>query len=412
MCGIVGLITKAKNGFMYPQQKIFYQMLMADEVRGADATGVIGVENNGDFHIMKQADAAYEVINDIASSQMDKDMYQRGLAYIGHNRAKTVGVNKDENSHPFVVDKTFAMVHNGTLRNHDKLHKTDVDSEALAKVFKAAMDEEDWKTALEKAIGTIQGAFAVVWYDQKRNQVCLLRNSERPLGMVTTNHSVLFGSEMGLLAWVAQRNGEKVDKWIACEVHKLYTFDLKEGNGAYKETFLSPKYQTSSTTVLKHTAIGYNNGVNITPTAGAIDKIIDVSAKVIGQDNLSPKEFADKMNSTFGLPAMTKSGTKRLRADIFRKRIKFVLEDFVEGAAGTYFVMGMSVDGAYDICEIRHEIKGQINIFNLQIDATELMGDFVELTGVVTDVLFDKTNATALIYVDNIEWMTSNETVH
>src|ERR1700752_137462 len=140
MCGIVGFISKWKaTGFSAKQQKMFYQLLHADMLRGWEATGVITVAKNGDFGIMKEASDASVFNGSFIDSDLDKDMYKEGVAVIGHNRAKTIGENKDENAHPFVVDDTFAMVHNGTLRNHKDMHDTEVDSEALAKTFKAAM---------------------------------------------------------------------------------------------------------------------------------------------------------------------------------------------------------------------------------------------------------------------------------
>ena len=51
MCGIVAVISDSKNGFAKAEQMAFYQMLHANVLRGADATGVIGIENDGDFSV-------------------------------------------------------------------------------------------------------------------------------------------------------------------------------------------------------------------------------------------------------------------------------------------------------------------------------------------------------------------------
>src|SRR5215469_16745148 len=179
-------------------------------------------------------------------------MSKEGVAIIGHNRAKTIGDNLAENAHPFVEDKTFAMVHNGTLHNHKQIGDTDVDSHALAIVLKKAMDEEDWKKGLEEALSKVKGAYACVWYDQKRDQVCMVRNAERPLFLVKAGSNTLFGSEVGLLTWIATRNNEKVDDIINTKVHTFYTFDMKKTGGDFSETNLT----------LKSPKTGFDNGTS------------------------------------------------------------------------------------------------------------------------------------------------------
>lgn len=40
MCGIVGVIGKAKMGLSQVDQKVFEQMLLVDQIRGQDGTGI------------------------------------------------------------------------------------------------------------------------------------------------------------------------------------------------------------------------------------------------------------------------------------------------------------------------------------------------------------------------------------
>lgn len=342
MCGIVGLIPFWKtSGFDGKQQDMVYQMLFADLLRGKDATGVVSVMKTGDFGIMKDAVDGYQFNGQFIDSEHDKQLYQEGVALIGHNRAKTIGENKEENAHPFVIDKTFAMVHNGTLRNHKQLADTVVDSEALAITFKKAMDEEDWKTALEKTLGQVEGAFACVWYDQKRDQVCMIRNKERPLGIVQTTRTTLFGSEIPLLQWVAMRNGDKVEKVLSLKEHTLYTFDMQKSGGDYSETFLSPITKTGGKTT---SSTGYTNGTTITPGAKKAPVATD-----------EPKE-------------VSKNEFKRLRARLQGKMVPFYIEDAVEdtaangGTPSKVLVTGYCLDGSHDLCEIRHYITCTIDL--------------------------------------------------
>ena len=86
-------------------------------------------------------------------SDMGKRVISKGKALIGHNRKATVGSVNNATAHPFVVGDSFAMVHNGTLRNHKALADTVVDSEALAIHLSKVLVEDFDKLKFEEEIG-------------------------------------------------------------------------------------------------------------------------------------------------------------------------------------------------------------------------------------------------------------------
>ena len=229
MCGIVGVVHKANNGFDKKNEDVFYQMLYCDALRGDDSTGVILVENTSGFGIMKEAYSSAYVMDNITVSEQGRAMYQRGKAMIGHNRKKTVGEATDENAHPFVVNNEFAMVHNGTLTNHKALADTSVDSEALAIHLEPVLNCEEWNLEnFEAAIGKVYGAYAIAAYSQKNHSVYLLRNDQRPLCYVETPLGFYWASEMGLLYWILGRNGIalKDHQPIVVKENSIYRIDL------------------------------------------------------------------------------------------------------------------------------------------------------------------------------------------
>lgn len=381
------------------QQKMFYQMLFADQLRGNDATGVITCHSNGDFGIMKEASDAYSFNWSFIDSDLDKDLYKNGVAVIGHNRAKTIGDNKDENAHPFVVDKTFAMVHNGTLNNHKAMEDTEVDSEALAITFKKAMDEDNWKTAMEDALGKVSGAFACVWFDQKKQELCMIRNSQRPLGICFTPQATLFGSEIPMLSWIASRNGEKVEKVEMIKEHTLYQFDLKKQGGVAVETFLSPRKPKVHTR-------GFSNGVIHSTTKALIGEKVTPSTTVPCNDVVDAvvKKFLEKPS---GKADLSRNGFKRLRSRLLFKRISFWLDDYVEVDIGSpeptdkVMLMGSSVDGAYDLCEINHHVRSTVSLVAMGLKEKELMGN-IQFDGEIYDTEYDKDMKAAIIRVRNL----------
>lgn len=244
MCGILGAVLKTRGGFCKRTEDAFFEMLYAGALRGFDSTGIIGAQKDGSFGIAKEANEAAWVVPQLKGAAISKDMWQSGVAYIGHNRKKTVGKIEDETAHPFVIDNTFAMVHNGTLYNHQQLAKTDVDSEALAIVLKPCFEQADYIPALEEQLGKVCGAYAIAAYEQKSHRVFLLRNKERPLSVIETDDAWFFASEAPMAAWILARNGYDYSKLKFTHIpeHVLFTFDLDKNT--LKQEVLTPKKAT------------------------------------------------------------------------------------------------------------------------------------------------------------------------
>ncbi len=229
MCGIVAVVSKRRYGMSNSAQSIFYQLLYADALRGEDATGVFSANKNGDFAISKAAEQAETFLQDWINSKHDKEAYQDGLVLVGHNRKATIGKPIDQNAHPFVVEDSFVMVHNGTLLNHTRLANTEVDSEALAiHLCKGIRKEENVHKGLETALQEVFGAYAVGFFDQKNAVAGFFRNSERPLGFVETEDMYVVASELGLALWIASRNGEKIKNQFHLAPNTLWLYDMKE----------------------------------------------------------------------------------------------------------------------------------------------------------------------------------------
>lgn len=267
MCGLVGVALKHSRGFYKKQEDIFFDLLYADALRGDDATGIVFVEKDGAFGIMKEASPAYYCRDTMRESKLNKGMMQWGRAMIGHNRKATVGQIKDDTSHPFVVDKKFAMVHNGTLYSHKKLADTVVDSEALAihlsKVLTTGFNKEN----LEEEIGKVDGAYAIVAFDQPTNSIYITRNAQRPLAFIETDEAIFWASEYGMLSWVLNRHGidlQKAKSAIAKEDH-LYTIDLVKGE--MKEEEFKPKKPQP---VTKATAVVTGGNTKVKDTSSGL----------------------------------------------------------------------------------------------------------------------------------------------
>lgn len=326
MCGIVGVIIKASFGFTKKTEDIFHELLFVDTLRGSDSTGIIGAENDASFHIAKEACTGPNFIPQLKADAITNKMFASGKAYIGHNRKKTVGEIKDETAHPFVVDDTFAMVHNGTLYQHEKLHKeSETDSQALAHVLKKAF-EGDHKS-VEEALSDVYGAYAVAAYDQTKHKVYLLRNKERPLAIIETTDAWYFASEGPMLSWILWRNGyeSKTTKYIPVEENTIFSFDLKSNTLSTEK--IEPKKS-------KATHTGKKDGVAF----GVVTK--DVS-------DLSSKEL------------------KRIKKAHIGRRLFFWIDDFVEEDYPNTIEKGSTSIlcwAGHDEFKFKHSLSGVIDL--------------------------------------------------
>ena len=379
MCGIVGVIKKANYGFYAKHQNSFFQMLYADAVRGWDSTGVVAVEKMGAFTIVKAAAEATFLIPQIKNEEfytkhMDK---ADGKVWIGHNRKTTVGKTNDENAHPFVVNNEFAFVHNGTLFNHQALAQTDVDSKALAIVLHEALGKEKWKEALEETLGSVYGAYATAWFDQRHNKLFLLRNKERPLTIIETDDAYYWASETAMAYWVLTRNDYKHEeiKIHKLDEHVLASFDLKDTKLVMEG--LKPKKASTPVQVVR---TGGTHGSN-TSTTGTKGKAGGPS------------------------PVMSKNELKRHRRTWMGHHLRFWVDDFVERdfAAGAR----LGDEGGVE-CYIMGETESipQKNIIRAVINTKELnLNDETDIVdrmwmGVTEGIYYDDVSRQLVIFLN------------
>lgn len=222
MCGLVGIIARNIGGFTHKQLDLFETMLTFDTVRGKDSTGVMLARSSGSADVLKVAEQPYFLFRSKNWDQWKSKAYQTGRVMAGHNRAATRGTINNANAHPFVEDHII-MMHNGTL-NHgwESLApgvKMEVDSNAIA--WALAHDTP------ENVIPKIDGAFALLWYNMETEEFHAVRNSERPLHLITTDDFYFLASEAWMATIPCMRAGIKINNTVAIEEGDLYTWNLR-----------------------------------------------------------------------------------------------------------------------------------------------------------------------------------------
>lgn len=220
MCGIVALISKKAYGFDNTDVELFRNMLVCNFVRGQDSTGVFGVDKFGNVDYLKEVGHPLYLIDSNEYKNFQTNIVTKMKILVGHNRSATKGTVSDKNAHPFVEGKTI-LVHNGTLWNHKDLKDVEVDSHAIVH----AIEEKGYKQAIE----SLEGAFALIWYNAKTNELFITRNKERPLYIAETSYNYIIASEADMINWLLNRNysayiknPDKIPKIF--EPEKIYKF--------------------------------------------------------------------------------------------------------------------------------------------------------------------------------------------
>lgn len=223
---MVGVVSSYTSGFLASEINCFINLLYIDALRGDDATGVCLVDKYNNVTVAKEATEAADFLREEEINNLVKEAQKDGIVFLGHNRKKTVGKNRDEDAHPFVIDDNTVFFHNGTLTTHKHLADTEVDSHALGiHLAKAKSDPKE----IEELLKDVRGAFACVWYDREKKKLNFIRNKERPLYLAQTESGTwVYASELWMIFGASLRNNGKIKESNLLDEETLYTLDLNK----------------------------------------------------------------------------------------------------------------------------------------------------------------------------------------
>ena len=186
MCGIVGYVGDE------PAVPILLAGLERLEYRGYDSAGVAVVDTGGDGAGRLSVVPRQRPLADLAACADLVGL--AGRTGIGHTRWATHGRPSEANSHPHRDPSgRVAVVHNGIIENHQELRRrltaggavfaSETDSEVIAHLVAGALvaGAGDLVTAVRKAIGELEGAFAIAAVSVDEPGVIVGARREAPL---------------------------------------------------------------------------------------------------------------------------------------------------------------------------------------------------------------------------------------
>jgi hypothetical protein len=176
MCGLCGSFTQQGTVLSKRDRtvraRVLEGLLIANQVRGTDSTGVAAINFDKTYMVGKKAVAASRYVGMKEYAELVR---KDSPIMIGHTRMTSMGNDvRDENAHPFVEGQIIGA-HNGVINNYTQLDKSvRVDSQA---VFREIDKADDVETALAK----VSGSCALTWYDAREPTALYLVAHSNPL---------------------------------------------------------------------------------------------------------------------------------------------------------------------------------------------------------------------------------------
>jgi hypothetical protein len=260
MCGIWGIFP-LKGPIDKTDIDIAEQVITLTSLRGKDSTGVAVIpEGTGKPRTMKMVGGPEYLLNHDAYTKIMEFAAKKGVAMFGHGRFGTMGEALVKNAHPHTVDH-ITLVHNGTITyGLDSDHKeaeTENDSLALCSAIA--------KRGLVEALTDVCGAYALIIYDSKKQEVFVVRNQERPLHQIIFQGRRVIMSEAMALEYLAIRNsyGNYKPETTYFKSHVIYSINLKTGELTSDNSLvdaLAKKWKPSFTPLLGTTVPSFQAG--------------------------------------------------------------------------------------------------------------------------------------------------------
>ena len=291
ICGIIGLIRRDVKKSAFKFGDAIYDMLFMDTLRGYHSTGLFvkdwdSTRKEWFINYHKQAISGVGFVNSKEFNQVMSPSTNIMFA-VGHNRAATVGKVNDENSHPFFTEN-LTGVHNGSLKGSWRYDlKAPADVEVDSHAIYTAINKE----GIQWTIDRINGAYSLVWYDDRNDTLNFLRNSERPMWFVESDEFVGFGSEKHIIAAAMERNGMKVTGFEELPPHVHVSIDVSGRGGEVAIEAYTPKELWKTTTYVGNI---YQGGKATTVT-GNNSSVTEIKPN---QTGVTPTAYVPKYTST------------------------------------------------------------------------------------------------------------------
>lgn len=179
MCGLCGSFTQQGTVLSKRDRttraRVLEGLLVANQVRGTDSTGVAAIGFDGKYDLNKVAVHAAKYIQ---RPSVQSILRTDAQIMLGHTRMTSMGNDvTDENAHPFVEGNVIGA-HNGIINNYMQLDRTvNVDSQAVFRLLDKHPDAYDY------VFSRVDGSCALTWWDARDPEAMFMVAHSNPLSV-------------------------------------------------------------------------------------------------------------------------------------------------------------------------------------------------------------------------------------
>jgi glucosamine 6-phosphate synthetase-like amidotransferase/phosphosugar isomerase protein len=194
MCGLAGLLlypTQRSETEWAELRELFTRMLVFNEERGQEASGVALIRRDGIFRLFKQPVPPSQLVKMEPYQAIMAALGPETTCLLGHTREPTKGSRwNNDNNHPLLVGHTVG-IHNGMIDNDDDIfthsglpRAGEVDSEVIFSLLDRIgpiSNNGSYPSLVQRQISLLEGFFATLSVDLRWPTRLLVLKYLRPL---------------------------------------------------------------------------------------------------------------------------------------------------------------------------------------------------------------------------------------
>ena len=289
----MGFIRKDLKNSTFALDDYLADALYFDTLRGTHSTGLFvkdydTLRKEWSINYHKEAVNGIQFTNTKEFTSLVRPQTNLMFA-VGHNRAATQGKINDENSHPFFTEN-ITGVHNGSLKHG---WRQDLQVPLTVEVDSHAIYMAINKNGLNWTLDRLNGAYSLVWYDDRDDTLNFVRNDERPMWFVECAEFIGFGSEKYMIAAAMERRKYKVTGMSELPKNMHVKIDVSGKGAPAVITAYEPKRLYSQVTTYQ----GNVNAVHYYPNGSTQTKPPEATTTVTNPPAIETKPLQIVVNN-------------------------------------------------------------------------------------------------------------------